>query len=142
MGVTVQPLSTLRTQSCEEHERAYGEQRLPCGPDHHAYRGDAMGDPDDIDDVPRIYVACLACHSAGRLHGRWFEVGTDPDELHHEVLGHFATGCETCTSYESECPECRARHPADAGVRQYISAECPVRECGAARRRHGSRGLS
>ena len=60
MGVTVQPLSALRTQSWEEHERAKGEQRLPRGPDHHAYRGDAMGDPDDIDDVPRIYVACLA----------------------------------------------------------------------------------
>lgn len=108
MGVTVQPLSALRTQSWEEHERAKGEQRLPRGPDHHAYRGDAMGDPDDIDDVPRIYVACLACYSAGRLHGRWFDVGTDPDGLHHEVLSYFATGCETCGSYEPECPECRA----------------------------------
>ena len=42
-----------------------------------------MRDPDDIDDIPRIYVACLACYSAGRLHGCWFEVGTDPNDPDH-----------------------------------------------------------
>ena len=67
-----------------------------------------MADSDDSSDVPRIYVACLHCYNSGRLHGRWFDVGTDPDELHHQVLGHFASGCETCGNYEPECPECSA----------------------------------
>lgn len=67
-----------------------------------------MADSDDSSDVPRIYVACLHCYNSGRLHGRWFDVGTDPDELHHQVLGHFASGCETCGNYEPECPECGA----------------------------------
>lgn len=66
-----------------------------------------MADSDDSNDVPKIYVACLACYGAGRRHGRWFDVGTDADDLHHEVTGHFATGCETCGDYEPECPECR-----------------------------------
>jgi len=70
--------------------------------------GGEVVDTEDRSDVPRIYVACLHCYNCGRLHGRWFDVGTDPDELHHEVLGFFATGCETCGDYEAECPECRA----------------------------------
>lgn len=67
-----------------------------------------MADSDDSSDVPRIYVACLHCYNSGRLHGHWFEVGADADALHHEVLGRFAAGCETCDEYERECPECRA----------------------------------
>jgi len=67
-----------------------------------------MADPDDSSDVPRIYVACLHCYNSGRLHGQWFDVGTDPDELHDEVLGYFASGCETCAEFQAECPECRA----------------------------------
>jgi len=67
-----------------------------------------MADSEHSTVVPRIYVACLACYNRGRLHGDWFDVGTDPDELHHEVMGYFATGCETCGEYEAECPECRA----------------------------------
>lgn len=67
-----------------------------------------MADPDDSSDDPRIYVACLHCYNSGRLHGEWFDVGTDPDQLHHEVLAYFTTGCTTCGDYEPECPECRA----------------------------------
>lgn len=67
-----------------------------------------MADSDDSTDAPRVWVACLHCYNSGRLHGRWFEVGTDADELHHAVMGYFATGCETCGDYEPECPECRA----------------------------------
>lgn len=63
--------------------------------------------PNDACD-PRVYVACLSCYVQGRLHGSWFAVGTDADDLSHEVLGFFAAGCETCSEYEPECPECRA----------------------------------
>ena len=45
-----------------------------------------MADTDDSSDAPRIYVACLHCYNSGRLHGAWFEVRADPDELHREVL--------------------------------------------------------
>lgn len=34
--------------------------------------------------TPRIYVACLASYNAGRLHGRWIDVGTT-EELREEV---------------------------------------------------------
>lgn len=107
MGVPVQPLNA-RGKGSRRRERAKGEVVLPRGPDHYARIGGAMADSDDSTPVPRIWVACLACYNGGRLHGRWFDVGTDPDELHHEVLGYFATGCETCGEYEPECPECRA----------------------------------
>lgn len=75
-----------------------------------------MADSDDSSDDPRVYVACLHCYNSGRLHGRWFDVGTDPDDLHHEVMEFFTTGCETCGDYERECPECRAfAHPFPCG---------------------------
>ena len=67
-----------------------------------------MADSDDSTTDPKIWVACLACYNAGRLHGRWFDVGTAPDDLHREVMAFFARGCETCGEYERECPECRA----------------------------------
>ncbi len=67
-----------------------------------------MVDADDSTADPRIWVGCLHCMNGRRLHGRWFDVGTDPDELHQEVMRFFATGCQTCGEYEPECPECRA----------------------------------
>ncbi len=67
-----------------------------------------MADSDDSTADPKAWVCCLHCYVGGRFHGRWFDVGTDPDELHHEVMQFFATGCETCGEYEPECPECRA----------------------------------
>lgn len=67
-----------------------------------------MADADEDAVTPRVWVGCLHCSNSGRLHGRWFEVGTDPDALHDEVMGFFATVCETCDGYETECPECRA----------------------------------
>lgn len=46
------------------------------------------------DLTPRVYVACLACYNAGRLHGEWWDVSdleTDFEEWredHEEKTGH------------------------------------------------------
>ncbi|HBP16815.1 MAG TPA: antirestriction protein ArdA [Planctomycetes bacterium] len=67
-----------------------------------------MADTDDSSDAPRIYVACLHCYNSGRLHGAWFEVRADPDELHREVLGYFAAGCND-RQFDQECDACLAQ---------------------------------
>lgn len=41
------------------------------------------------EEVPRIYVACLACYNASRLTGEWHEVTDDPQDKDHAEL----TGC-------------------------------------------------
>ncbi|MGE0711696.1 MAG: antirestriction protein ArdA [Planctomycetota bacterium] len=67
-----------------------------------------MAGSDDSTVDPKAWIGCIHCYVGGRLHGRWFDVGSDPDDLHHEVMRYFAEGCETCGEYEPECPECRA----------------------------------
>jgi len=62
----------------------------------------------DRPSKPRVYVACLHCYNAGRLHGEWFDVGTDPGDLYSEVLSHFGAGCACCGTFNSECLACRA----------------------------------
>ncbi len=49
--------------------------------------------PHARDDVPRIYVACLASYNAGILHGRWIDV-TDPDDIRTEVAAMLAASPE------------------------------------------------
>lgn len=42
--------------------------------------------PSTHDEIPRIYVACLAAYKNGTLHGTWIDlVNTDPDAILAEV---------------------------------------------------------
>ena len=34
---------------------------------------------------PRIYVACLAAHNSGVLHGKWIEATQEPEDIHQEI---------------------------------------------------------
>ncbi len=42
----------------------------------------------------RVWVACLAAYNAGRLHGRWVDVTSDPDDLWAEIKQVLATSPE------------------------------------------------
>jgi len=38
-----------------------------------------------ITNAPSVWVGCLAAYNAGRLHGEWIAVPTDPDELRSAI---------------------------------------------------------
>lgn len=61
------------------------------GPDTDAPLGTA-GAP-AVQDLPRIYVACLAAYNNGCLHGRWIDA-TTPDEIRTEVRAMLAASPE------------------------------------------------
>jgi antirestriction protein len=35
----------------------------------------------NLNDSPRIYVACLACYNDGKLHGQWIDATLDADDI-------------------------------------------------------------
>lgn len=45
-------------------------------------------------DNAQVYVACLASYNAGKLHGRWIEVSSDPDEMAESVAEMLADSPE------------------------------------------------
>jgi len=55
---------------------------------------------------PRVYVSCLHCYNAGRLHGEWFDVPDDPDDLLAEVLSFFGAVCVAHAAHDPECAAC------------------------------------
>ena len=60
---------------------------MPCDTATPAPLGTASALPSE--DVPRIYVACLAAYNNGCLHGRWIEA-TTPDDIMGEVRAMLA----------------------------------------------------
>lgn len=44
--------------------------------------------------APRIYAACLAAYTAGRLHGQWIDVTSDIDQMHAEIEAMLAESPE------------------------------------------------
>jgi len=57
-----------------------------------------------VDDTPRIYVACLASYNAGILHGAWIDADRDAEEIMEEIRVILRSSPEP--NVLVDCPEC------------------------------------
>lgn len=55
----------------------------------------------DEDTQVRVWIGCLAAYNAGRLHGEWFTVTSDEDELHEAIAAVLKSSpCPNAEEYE------------------------------------------
>lgn len=86
------------------------------------------------DYEPRVYVACLACYNAGKLHGEWLDAD---DGLSDAVADHFGAdedGKLACGGEELQVHDSEGFEPLNIGECGVDEAE----EIGAALREHGT----
>lgn len=58
-------------------------------------------------DVPSIWIGCLAAYNDGRLHGEWVEVTTDPDDLWEAIHRIQKTSpCPNVIRQDFTCSDC------------------------------------